>query len=82
MMYAREDLAWGICYKDEIKNILLALDLTNADAMDYPNTAEKRAYREGFEAAIRSVAAALGIRLISSMTESHTPQIIDLPARK
>ncbi len=82
MMYASEDLAWGICYKDEIKNILLGLDMANSAAMDCLDTAEKRAYREGFEAAIRSVAAALGIRLISSIAEIHTPQIIDLPARR
>lgn len=50
-----------IWFKEDIRNILLGVDLANAHlAAQYSDT-EVRAYREGFRAALIATAASFGI---------------------
>jgi hypothetical protein len=51
----------GVWLRDEIEDTLLAVDIANLDIADHIDTPEMRLYRKGYEAAIRSVAAAFGI---------------------
>jgi hypothetical protein len=48
-------------FKDDVRNILLGLDIANAHPIAYFNDAEVEAYRAGFRAAIIASAASFGI---------------------
>jgi len=50
-----------IWFKDDIKNILLGVELANAHLAAYYSDAEVRAYREGFKAALAAAAVSFGI---------------------
>ena len=47
--------------KDDIRNILLGVELANAHLATRYSNAEVRAYREGFQAALAATAVSFGI---------------------
>lgn len=47
--------------KDDIRNILLGVELANAHLATHYNDAEVQAYREGFKAALAATAVSFGI---------------------
>jgi len=50
-----------IWFKEDIRNILLGVELANAQLAIHCSDAEVRAYREGFKAALVATAASFGI---------------------
>jgi len=50
-----------IWFKDDIRNILLGVELANAHLATHYSDPEVRAYREGFKAALVATAMSLGI---------------------
>jgi hypothetical protein len=50
-----------IWFKDDIKNILLGVELANARLATHYSNAEVRAYRQGFQAALAAAAVSFGI---------------------
>ncbi len=48
-------------FQDDVRNILLGLEIANAHPVAYFNDAEMAAYRAGFRAAIIASAASFGI---------------------
>lgn len=67
-----------VWFKDDIQNALRAVDMANADLCKTINTPEMRLYRQGYEAAIRAVGEAFGIRYQSARNHEETPTIIDV----
>jgi len=55
------DLGLDMWFKDDIRNILLGVELANADLATHYGDAELRAYREGFKAALIATAVSFGI---------------------
>jgi len=70
-----------IWFKDDIKNILLGVELANAHLAAYYSDAEVRAYREGFKAALAAAAVSFGIYPgeIDARTVRQQPNIAFLP---
>jgi hypothetical protein len=54
-------MALDIWFKDDIRNILLGVELANGHLASRYSDAEVRAYREGFKAALVATAISLGI---------------------
>ena len=52
-----------IWFKDDIRNILLGVELANAHLATHYSDAEVRAYREGFRVALAATAVSFGIYL-------------------
>jgi len=50
-----------VWFKEDIRNILLGVELANAHLATHYNDAEVRAYREGFKAALAATAVSFGI---------------------
>ena len=50
-----------IWFKEDIRNILLGVELANAQLAIHCSDAEVRAYREGFKAALAATAVSFGI---------------------
>ncbi len=50
-----------VWFKDDIRNILLGVELANAHLATRYNDDEVRAYREGFRAALAAAAVSFGI---------------------
>lgn len=50
-----------IWFKEDIRNILLGVELANAHLASRYSDAEVRAYREGFKAALAATAVSFGI---------------------
>ena len=48
-------------FKDDIRNILLGVELANAHLATHYSDTEVRAYRAGFKAALAATAVSLGI---------------------
>jgi hypothetical protein len=68
-----------VWFKDDIKNTLRGVDSANAELFETINTPEMQLYRKGYEAAIRAIAEAFGIRYKSSDRRyEKTPTIIDV----
>jgi hypothetical protein len=68
-----------VWFKEDIQNALKAVDSANAELFKVINTPEMRLYRQGYEAAIRAVAEAFGIRHESpACRHEETPIIIDV----
>ena len=55
-----------IWFRDEIENVIHAVDAANNDIASCVGTPEVALYRKGYEAALNAVAEALGVR--------YTPQ--------
>lgn len=53
-------------FKDDIRNILLGLDIANGHPIAYASDSEMEAYRAGFRAAIIASAASFGILISDS----------------
>jgi hypothetical protein len=82
-MYAEQERGLGIWFRDGIENILLAIDEANLDMVSRFDAPEVRIYRQGFAAAISSVATAFGIRYAPSQaTAGHARHVVNLPVRK
>jgi hypothetical protein len=82
-MYREEERGLGIWFKDEIENILLAIDEANLDMVSRFDAPEVRIYRQGFAAAISAVATAFGIRYTAlRTTPTQTAHILDLPVQE
>jgi len=62
-MHHDDGLSLNVWFRDDIKNALVAVDSANLDIASVVDTPEVRIYRRGYEAAIRAVAAAFGIRM-------------------
>jgi len=62
----------GVWFRDEIKDILLALDAANLDVAQHVPTSEMQLYRKGYAAAIQAMAAAFGISITPPMAVSAT----------
>lgn len=60
-----DDRGLGIWFKDGIENILLAIDEANLDMVNCFPGPEVRIYRQGYAAALRAVATAFGIGLVT-----------------
>ena len=60
-MAYRDNSGLDIWFKDEILQTLKAVDMANLDVAGEIDSLEMRLYRRGFEAAIRSIAAAFGL---------------------
>lgn len=68
-----------VWFKDDIKNTLRAIDSANAEVFNTIDTSEMQLYRQGYEAAIRAIAEAFGIRYDpSARHHEETPAIIDV----
>jgi hypothetical protein len=50
-----------VWFKEDIRNILLGVELANAHLATHYSDAEVRAYREGFRAALAAAAVSFGI---------------------
>ncbi|MBC8492554.1 MAG: hypothetical protein H8D43_02120 [Chloroflexi bacterium] len=50
-----------IWFKEDIRNILLGVELANAHLATHYSDAEVRTYREGFKAALAATAVSFGI---------------------
>lgn len=82
-MYAKGERGLGIWFKDEIEDILLAIDEANLDMASRFDTPEVRIYRQGFTAAISAVATAFGIRwALPRTTLIQTAHILDWPVQE
>jgi hypothetical protein len=51
-----------IWFKDDIRNVLLGVDLASAHLAEHHRDADTRAYREGFQAALAAAAISFGLR--------------------
>ena len=56
-----------VWFKDDIRNILLGVELANAHLATRYSDDEVRAYREGFRAALAAAAVSFGIYLMDEM---------------
>jgi hypothetical protein len=70
------DSGLHVWFRDDIKNTLRAVNSANADLFRVINTPEMRLYRQGYEAAIRSIAEAFGIRDATEAHDSEEPALI------
>lgn len=52
----------NVWFKDDVQNALRAVESANAGLFEIINTPEMQLYRQGYEAALRAVAEAFGIR--------------------
>ncbi len=77
-MAYRDNSGLDIWFKDEILQTLKAVDMANLDVAGEIDSLEMRLYRRGFEAAIRSVAAAFGLEYEPSASRRRRPtHVID-----
>ena len=51
-----------VWFSDDIRNTLRAVDTANAEVFKVINAPEMQLYRQGYEAALRSIAEAFGIQ--------------------
>jgi basic membrane lipoprotein Med (substrate-binding protein (PBP1-ABC) superfamily) len=69
----------NVWFKDDIKNTLSAIDSANAELFKAIDTPEMRLYRQGYEAAIRAIAEAFGMKYESTTRRrEESPAIIDV----
>jgi hypothetical protein len=61
-----------IWFKDEIRDILLGIEVANAHAALYSGDPEMRAYRVGFRAALAAVAVSFGVRVCQELRTPRT----------
>ncbi len=67
-----------VWFRDDIQNTLRAVDSANSDLFKTISTPEMRLYRQGYEAAIRAIGEAFGIRYKPANPHDQTPTIIDV----
>jgi hypothetical protein len=65
----------NVWFKDDVQNALRAVESANAGLFEIIDTPEMQLYRQGYEAALRAVAEAFGIR-----QEPFTRQRDEAPA--
>ncbi len=71
-----------IWFKDEIENTLSAIDLANEELFEIVCVPEMQLYRQGYQAALRAVAEAFGIRReLTANGTGRSPNIIDANPR-
>jgi hypothetical protein len=61
MPFSRKPVRPGVWYRDDVCDLLDALDIANADVAQYVPTPEMTLYRAGYEAAITAMALAFGL---------------------
>lgn len=71
-----------VWFKDDIRNTLRSVDLANAELFKTINTPEMQSYRQGYEAAIRAIGEAFGIRYKSVDHCNQKPTIIDVTPQR
>lgn len=77
-MAYRDNSGLDIWFKDEILQTLKAVDMANLDVAGEIDSLEMRLYRRGFEAAIRSMAAAFGLDYEPATSKHRRPShVID-----
>jgi hypothetical protein len=69
-----------VWFRDDIQNTLRAVDSANAELFKTINTPEMQHFRQGYEAAIRAIGEAFGIRYRPAGNHRETPEIIDVSA--
>ncbi len=74
MRRARSD-NFKIWFRDEIENVIHAIDAANGDIASCIDTPEMALYRKGYEAALNAVAEALGVEYAP-----YSPSVPCLPA--
>lgn len=67
-------MSLDVCFKDDIRNTLLAIDLVSAAAVTRAASGPHgnhamRLYREGFQDAVKAVAAAFGITIPNNLSD-------------
>ncbi len=60
-----------IWFKEDIRNILLGVELANGHLASRYSDDEVRAYREGFKAALAATAVSFGIYQFGPRAEAH-----------
>jgi hypothetical protein len=68
----------NVWFKDDIQNALRAIDTANADLFKTINTPEMHFYRRGYEAALRAIAEAFGIRYESPVRRYEEPLTVEV----
>ena len=72
----------NVWFKDDIQNALSAIDSANADLFQTINTPEMQLYRRGYEAALRAMAEAFGLRYdTANCLRQDLADIIDVTPR-
>ncbi len=66
----RRNQAPGVWYRNDILDILTAVDEANWDVAQHIGTPQMRLYRKGFEAAVQAIAAAFGLAYKSRVGDS------------
>ncbi len=70
----------NVWFKDDIQNALRAIDSANAELFSVVNTPELQIYRRGYEAALRAMAEAFGLRYEgASRSRDELPAVIEGP---
>jgi hypothetical protein len=67
-----------VWFKDDIQNALRAVDRANVELCKVVNSPETHLYRQGYEAAIRAISEALGVRYKMINKHDESPTIIDV----
>lgn len=65
-----------VWFRDDIQNTLRSVDLANAELFRTINTPEMQHFRQGYEAAIRAIGEAFGIRYRPANGKEETSEII------
>jgi len=73
-----------VWFKEDIRNILLGVELANAHLASHYSDDEVRAYREGFKAALAATAVSFGIypREIEVEAVGAQPRMALLPSSR
>ncbi len=62
-------MALDMWFKEDIRNILISINVANADIADYTGDPQLMTYRRGYVAALTAMAACFGINLMESARE-------------
>jgi hypothetical protein len=69
-----------VWFRDDIQNTLRSVDSANAELFKAINTPEMQHFRQGYEAALRAIGEAFGIRYRPANHQEEAPEIIDVSA--
>jgi len=67
-----------IWFRDEIENVISAVDAANSDIASCIDTPEMMLYRRGYEAALKAIAEAFGIGYIPRSSRVRFPVVQSL----
>ena len=74
-------MALDMWWKDDIRNVLVGIDLACAQMATDRNEDERCAYREGFRATLTAVAASLGVYPVEAIRTRQEAPSISAPRR-